>query len=160
MDTRDKEPKVTAPGVMLPDTGMVAPPPDFLDLADSTAGTAAAVLQTPLGEQKQPQKSPTPFQDSVRRLRRDRRAMISLGVIVLFVLLAIVGPVIYQHIGGVYHSEQNGPVPARACCSSFYSPGSSVLPRTRPWPGCRWWGQMAMRACCWSPWLWPSPSGR
>src|SRR6266487_848289 len=135
MDTRDKEPKVTAPGVMLPDTGMVAPPPDFLDLADSTAGTAAAVLQTPLGEQKQPQKSPTPFQDSVRRLRRDRRAMISLGVIVLFVLLAIVGPVIYQHIGGVYHSEQNGPVPA----SLYHSYSHEELIRQDEGPSAQYW---------------------
>jgi len=135
MDTRDKESELTAPGVMLPDTGMVAPPPDLLDLADSTAGTAAAVLQTPLGEQKQPQKSPTPFQDSVRRLRRDRRAMISLGVIVLFVLLAIVGPVIYQHIGGVYHSEQNGPVPA----SLYHSYAHEELIRQDEGPSAQYW---------------------
>src|SRR6266566_8223724 len=112
MDTRDKESELTAPGVMLPDTGMVPPPPDLLDLAYGAADTASAVIPTPPGEQKKPEKSPTPLQDSIRRLRRDRRAMISLGVIVLFVLLAIVGPVIYQHIGGVYQCEQNGPVPA------------------------------------------------
>ncbi len=33
MDTKDKEPELTSPGVMLPDTGMVPPPPDLLDLA-------------------------------------------------------------------------------------------------------------------------------
>src|SRR5712692_8515797 len=111
MDTKDKEPELTAPGVMLPDTGLVPPPPDLLDLAYGSAGTAVATLPAVQGGQK-PQKSPTPLQDSLRRLRRDMRAMISIGVIVLFVLIAIVGPLIYQHIGGVYQSEQNGPVPA------------------------------------------------
>src|SRR2546429_9852961 len=112
MDTRDKEPELTAPGVMLPDTGMVPPPPDFLDLAYGAADTAAAVIPTTPGEQKKPEKSPTPLQDSLRRLRRDRRAMISIGVIIAFILIALVGPVIYQHIGGVYQSEKNGAVPA------------------------------------------------
>ncbi len=111
MDTKDKEPELTSPGVMLPDTGMVPPPPDLLDLAYGAAGTAVATLPSLQGGQK-PEKSPTPLQDSLRRLRRDTRAMICIGVIIAFVLIAIVGPVIYQHIGGVYHSEQNGPVPA------------------------------------------------
>src|SRR5258708_40289278 len=108
MDTRDKEPELTAPGVMLPDTGMVPPPPDLLDLAYGAAGTAVATLPAVQGGQK-PQKSPTPLQDSLRRLRRDMRAMISIGAIVLFVLIAIVGPLIDQHSGGAYQSEPNGP---------------------------------------------------
>src|SRR5258708_39193652 len=111
MEKRDKEPELTAPGVMLPDTGMVPPPPDLLDLAYGAAGTAVATLPAVQGGQK-PEKSPTPVQDSGRRLRRDTRAMISIGVIIAYVLIAKVGPVIYQHIGGGYQSEQNGPVPS------------------------------------------------
>jgi oligopeptide transport system permease protein len=135
MDTRDKEPDLTAPGVMLPDTGLVPPPPDFLDLAYAEVDTAATVGPTTLSEQKKPEKSPTPLQDSFRRLWRDRRAMISIGVIVLFVLVAIVGPVIYQHIGGVYHSEQNGPVPA----SVYHTYAHQELIRQDEGPSAQYW---------------------
>lgn len=41
----------------------------------------------------------SPFLAAVRRLSRDRRAMISLSVIVLIVGLSFLGPIIYQHIG-------------------------------------------------------------
>jgi len=135
MDTRDKEPELTAPGVMLPDTGLVPPPPDLLDLAYGAADIADAVILTTPGEQKKPQKSPTPLQDSLRRLRRDTRAMISIGVIVLFVLIAIVGPVIYQHIGGVYQSDQNGPVPA----SVYHTYSHEELIRQDESPSAQYW---------------------
>src|SRR5256886_16355324 len=36
--------------------------------------------------------------------------MTSVGVIVFFVLLAIFGPFIYQHIGGIYNSPISGPI--------------------------------------------------
>jgi oligopeptide transport system permease protein len=135
MDTRDKEPERTAPGVMLPDTGLVPPPPDLLDLAYGTAEAPVAGMPTPVGEQQQREKSPTPLQDSLRRLRRDRRAMISLGVIMAFILIALVGPVIYQHIGGVYHSEQNGPVPASVYHSYFHQ----ELIRQDEGPSAQYW---------------------
>lgn len=51
------------------------------------------------------QKPSTPWQDALRRLRRDKRAMASVGVILFFVLLAVAGPPIYQHIGGPFTSE-------------------------------------------------------
>lgn len=50
----------------------------------------------------------TPFQESLRRLRRDKRAMFSIGVILLFVLIALIGPPIYQHIGETYQSPTTG----------------------------------------------------
>ncbi len=50
-------------------------------------------------------KSLTPLQDSLRRLRRDKRAMVSLGIIILFILIPLVGPFIYQHIGGPYQGN-------------------------------------------------------
>jgi oligopeptide transport system permease protein len=134
MDTKDKEPELNAPGVMLPDTGMVPPPPDLLDLAYGAAGTAVAALPAVQGAQK-PEKSPTPLQDSLRRLRRDTRAMICIGVIIAFVLIAIVGPVIYQHIGGVYHSEQNGPVPA----SVYHTYSHEELIRQDEGPSAQYW---------------------
>ena len=51
------------------------------------------------------QKSLTPFQQSIRRFLRDKRAVISLGIIVFLILLAIVGPPIYQHIGTPYIND-------------------------------------------------------
>jgi oligopeptide transport system permease protein len=54
---------------------------------------------------KDQQKSQTPFQQSIRRLLRDKRAVISLGIIVFLILLAIVGPSIYQHIGTPYTND-------------------------------------------------------
>jgi oligopeptide transport system permease protein len=99
-----------SPEVMLPNT---APPPlDLLDTsANVTASTATGeVIPTPIPVEQKQKKSPTPLQESLRRLRRDKRAMISLSVIVLFILIAILGPLIYQHIGGPYQSPLNGQI--------------------------------------------------
>ena len=69
---------------------------------------------------QKPRKSPTPLQDSVRRLRRDKRAMVSLVVIVLFILIPIFGPVIYQHIGGIYDSPFHGKIGPNIYHSPFW----------------------------------------
>src|SRR5947207_3135073 len=111
MDTRDKNQEVAAEGFMAPDAGMSPAQfdPDFALLTDND-------LATTLGENElkdlleKKQKPTTPFQDSMRRLRRDKRAMASVGIIVFFVLLAIFGPFIYQHIGGIYLSPISGPI--------------------------------------------------
>src|SRR2546430_712706 len=111
MDIRDKNQERAAESFMTPDSGMSQAPidMDFAVLTDSD-------LATTLGEnelqdlQEQKKKPATPFQESMRRLRRDKRAMTSVGVIVFFVLLAIFGPFIYQHIGGIYLSPISGPI--------------------------------------------------
>jgi oligopeptide transport system permease protein len=111
MDTWDKDLEQPASEVMVPDVGVVSPPPELLDLADGAAGTPMALVPGAQTDQKR-EKSLTPLQDSLRRLRRDTRAMISIGVIILFIVIAIIGPLIYQHIGGIYNSEQSGPIPS------------------------------------------------
>jgi ABC-type dipeptide/oligopeptide/nickel transport system permease subunit len=58
-----------------------------------------------LSESEQKKKHPSPMRVSLQHLRRDTRAMISLGFILFLVLLAIVGPPIYHHIGGVYQNS-------------------------------------------------------
>jgi oligopeptide transport system permease protein len=111
MDTKDKNQELTAEGFMAPDAGMnpVQFDPDFAVLTDTDLATTLG--ENELKEQLEKKKKPaTPFQESMRRLRRDKRAMASVGVIVFFVLLAIVGPPIYQHIGGIYQSPITGPV--------------------------------------------------
>lgn len=50
--------------------------------------------------------------ESLRLFRRDKRAMISLFLLLFFVLVALFGPSIYQHIGSPYQSAFNGVVPA------------------------------------------------
>jgi oligopeptide transport system permease protein len=104
MDTKDKDSELVSPGVMFPDSSMS--PLIFEEGVAVNGAPAPGQVQVLPGQQ--PQKSPTPLQDSLRRLRRDKRAMVSLAIIVLFVLIPIFGPIIYQHIGGPYHSNVSG----------------------------------------------------
>lgn len=53
--------------------------------------------QTMMGDAEQ--KARSPFWVAVRRLGRDRRAMVSLAIILVIVGLSFLGPFIYQHIG-------------------------------------------------------------
>src|SRR6266704_3379595 len=111
MDTRDKNQERVAESFMTPDSGMSQAPIDMnlTVLTDSDIDTTLG--ENELQDLKEPLKKPaTPFQESMRRLRRDKRAMTSVGVIVFFVLLAIFGPFIYQHIGGIYLSPISGPI--------------------------------------------------
>ena len=103
MDTQDTNRDFTQPEVITPATQAIRPEAELEGLP---AGTAPPTLD------EQPKKTLTPFQESLQRLRRDVRAMISLGVILFFVALAIIGPPIYQHIGGNYQSTLNGTVPS------------------------------------------------
>jgi len=105
MDTKDKNTEFVPPGVMSPDNTMMPPEPE---LSEMTGG--ATVIPAP-GEQIAKEKKPTtPLQESLRRLRRDKRAMVSLSIIVFFILVAVIGPTIYQHIGGKYQSALNGTI--------------------------------------------------
>ncbi len=108
MDTNQELP---AQGYMSPDSGMSPAQfdPDFALLTDDDLATTLS--ENELKELQEKKKKPTtPFQDSMRRLRRDKRAMASVGVIAFFVLLAIFGPLIYQNVGGTYQSSINGPI--------------------------------------------------
>jgi len=96
-----------------------------------TNGSATLSDKTP-PEQKLP---PTPMQDSLRRLRRDKRAMASMIVIALFILIPIIGPTIYQHIGGPYHSLINGTVMP----SVYHNPFHQELDRQDEGPSAMYW---------------------
>src|SRR5947209_2665213 len=126
MDTKDKNSELASPGIMTPDTTALPPEPE---LADLTPGGPAAPVP---GEAK---KSPTPLQDSLRRLRRDKRAMVSLGIVALFVVIAIIGPFIYQHIGGPYQSTLNGTIgPDR-----YHTFSNEELDRQDELPSSQYW---------------------
>jgi oligopeptide transport system permease protein len=131
MDAQERPPESAAEGFMLPDEGPLPPPGDLLALA-ATPGTPGLEV---LEEESERRHSPTPLQESLRRLRRDKRAMASLVLIVLFVLIALIGPLIYQHIGGIYQSPQNGPVPA----SVYHSYYHEELIRQDEGPSAQYW---------------------
>src|SRR5690242_12067655 len=100
MDTKDQtgatqHSAFDTPGVMMPDTGAIPVSPDITDPAQSLDLPAAIATDT-----QKLQKPPVPpFRESLQRLRRDKRAMVSIYIIAAFVLIAIVGPLIYQHVG-------------------------------------------------------------
>ena len=111
MDTRDKNQDMAAGSFMTPDSGMSQAPIDMDLSVLSDSDLSTTLSDNELKELKEPLKKPaTPFQESMRRLRRDKRAMASIGVIIFFILLAIFGPFIYQRIGGIYNSPIAGPI--------------------------------------------------
>jgi len=111
--------------------------PELIDITDG-------VMQIPLTSdgatmqgREPPKKSLTPLQDSLRRLRRDKRAMVSLGFIIAFILIPIFGPFIYQHIGGPYNSPINGVVGPSLYHNPFHleSTRQDELPSAQYWLG-------------------------
>jgi len=90
----EQQPEVMAPANLVSALGVEA-------ATESVLAETAPVVAT---------KHKTPFQESLARFRRDKKAMFSLYVIFFFILLAAIGPVIYQHIGGPYNSTLNGTI--------------------------------------------------
>lgn len=101
MDAQDKRTEQRFPGL--------ATSGDDLSTSQSYP-TNASVVETPgsvlVGDPQEQKRKPlsSPFKESLQRLRRDYRAMISLGIILFFVVIPIVGPPIYQRIGAPYKS--------------------------------------------------------
>ena len=131
MDTRDRNTDPAAQGAMVPDSAILPADPLLTDLSE--AGTTPTPGETLLP--KGPEKSRTPFQESLLRLLRDRRAMVSAGIIIFFVLLALFGPLIYQHIGGTYQSSINGAVPS----STYHNPFHQELEHQDEFTSAMYW---------------------
>ena len=136
MDTKDKNQEITGHEYMPPDS-VVSPlqlDPDLTVLAENDLATALSENELKdLAEKKE--KPATPLQDSLRRLRRDKRAMASIGVIGFLVLLAIFGPFIYQHIGGPYDSALNGTISPQVYHSYYHQ----ELDRQDEGPSAQYW---------------------
>jgi ABC-type dipeptide/oligopeptide/nickel transport system permease subunit len=56
------------------------------------------------------QKPTSPLRRALKQLRHDKRAIFGLGVLCVFVVIALVGPPIYQHIGGTYPGDLAGAI--------------------------------------------------
>lgn len=100
MDTKDKN---------LASPEMISPNPIAGEIASEFQGSVRETT-SPSTQPKKEDKTSTPLQDSLRYFRRDKRAMISLGILVFLLLVAIFGPFIYTHIGGLYNSPDNGTI--------------------------------------------------
>ncbi|MBE3558049.1 MAG: ABC transporter permease [Ktedonobacteraceae bacterium] len=111
-----------------PDTGT-------LPAGEEGAQEVEAAQKNGEGASKEREQALTPFQESLRRLLRDRRAMISLAVIVLFLLIPVFWPPIYQHIGGPYHSETNGMIGPEV----YHNPFHTELTRQDEGPSAQYW---------------------
>jgi peptide/nickel transport system permease protein len=80
-------------------------------------------------------KSLSPFQESIQRFQHDKRAMISLGVLLLLMLLVIVGPPIYKYIGGTYQADLGGMIGPDV----YHSYDHSELSQQNEGPSARYW---------------------
>src|ERR1700693_3386005 len=111
MDTKDMNQQRAAEGFMTPDSGMSQAPIEMNLTVLTDSDIATTLGENELKDLKEPLKKPaTPFQESMRRLRRDKRAMASVSIIIFFVLLALFGPFFYQRIGGIYNTPISGPI--------------------------------------------------
>ncbi len=96
MDTRSDQSQEISDGAMMPKS------------ANPDMATLGEVSGTPIlteGASSIPPASPT--RESFQRLFRDKRSILSIGIIAFFILLALIGPIIYEHIGGPYVSDIN-----------------------------------------------------
>jgi len=131
MDTSDKEPEVVAKDISNDNAGIIAAP-DFLDLQGLPA-PSESTLETQTD--RKAKKPLSPSQESMRRFRRDTRAMISVGALIFLVLLAIAGPPIYKHFGGTYLSDFGTPIgPA-----IYHSYDHQELSNQNQGPSARYW---------------------
>lgn len=112
------------------------------DHASSEASMPDAALAPLVGDNitnKQhgsPQKRlPGPWRESLRRLRRDRRAMLSLYIIAFFIVLPLIGPPIYQHIGAAYPNGANGKIEPEV----YHNPYHAEFTHLDEGPSSRYW---------------------
>ncbi|MDQ2714086.1 MAG: ABC transporter permease [Chloroflexota bacterium] len=106
MDIKDQNTELASPGAMLPSTNVMVPlDPEVLD------GVNGGILP---GTSEKETQTLSPLQESLRRLRRDIRAVVSISVIGFFILLALIGPLIYQHIGPTIDSADSGSIGPQA----------------------------------------------
>ena len=131
MDTKEQKADPAPSHMMFSDTN-VAPVPVEPELLEVPASEEITTVD---GQPKSQKKPSTPLQDSLRHLRRDYRAMASLVVILLFFVIPLTGPVIYQHIGGPYHSLLNGTIGP----SVYHNPFHQELDRQDEGPSAQYW---------------------
>jgi oligopeptide transport system permease protein len=130
MDTRDQAPETASSEIMAPAGGARPPSPETLD--------TLTALEEPVQVSTDPErrkKALTPFQESLKRLRRDKRSVISLSVLAFFVFMALIGPLIYQHIGSQVQSDLSGIIGP----DQYHRPDHSEPTQQDQGPSARYW---------------------
>ena len=117
-----------------------AAPSELLIPTEDITPPAAGVVRTPSPEIEGVREAPrslSPFQESLKRLKRDKRAIICVGTLLFLIVLAIVGPPIYQRIGGIYPSDLEGPIGPGVYHQYYHQELSQQdqLPSARYWLG-------------------------
>lgn len=135
MDTKDTNTDLASSGIVAPDTAMVPLETEVVISTEQTNGGESLPEVEAEGASTQQKKSQTPLQDSLRRLRRDKRAMISLAVILFFILIPIIGPPIYRNIGGIYHSDTSGVIGPQI----YHDPFHQELSQQDQGPSAQYW---------------------
>ncbi len=103
--------------------------------ATKPAPSTAPVLDAPDALSGSSQKPISPLQRALRLLIHDRRAIFGLTVLFLFVTIAIIGPPIYQHLGGTYPSDLAGPIGP----SVYHQYAHEELSQQDALPSARYW---------------------
>jgi ABC-type dipeptide/oligopeptide/nickel transport system permease subunit len=130
MDTQDQRPEIASHEILAPATGVGSSLPE--------TSKTLTTPEEPTPESSNPEQEklpPTPFQESLGRLWHDKRAVISLGVIAFFVLLALIGPPIYQHIGEQMKSDLIGMIGP----NTYHLPDQGQASQHDQGPSARYW---------------------
>lgn len=140
MDTKDTKPDLASADVVVPDTTMTSLEAELLATASQpveaeTIPEAGVLAEGEITDTTTSQKTPTPLQDSLRRLRRDKRAMASIIVILFFIIIPIIGPPIYSHLGGTYQSDVNGTLGPQV----YHDPFHQELSQQDQGPSAMYW---------------------
>lgn len=75
------------------------------------------------------------FKEAMYRLRRNKRAMVCLWVMLVMIVLALIGPPIYQHIGGTYQADLGGQIGPDV----YHRPDHQELTQQDQGPSVRYW---------------------
>lgn len=110
--------------------------PEFIPSETFQAAEVLVVPEEPgMPPEQVARQSLSPFQEAMQRFRRDKRAMVSLGVLLFFVVLALIGPPIYQHIGGTFQADLGGQIGP----SVYHAYDHQELTQQNQGPSARFW---------------------
>lgn len=105
------------------------------------AGLPGTLLEAPaeLEQAEEKAKPRSPFQESLQRFRRDKRAMVSLFVLIIVLFFSLVFPPIYQHIGQPLHRQVASGFVDTTTSEQYHSPDYIDAFRRSQYPSALHW---------------------
>ncbi len=98
---------------------------------------ATPVMAEPAEVEQGPSLSP--LQSSLRRFLRDRRAMVSLSILLAIFFLSIIFPTIYEHIGQPLHEQVTPTYTVTISSSQYHSAEYQDYDRAQQYPSALHW---------------------